>query len=68
MSSDALEALRAKVHADPDLARALAMLPDGELFDAIEQLARSAHVDVTRDELSAAAARARAEWALRWIR
>ncbi len=68
MPSDALDALRAQVHADPHLARTLAMLRDGQLFDAVEQLARSAQLDVTRDDLDTAAARARAEWTLRWIR
>jgi len=68
MSKEGLAALRARVHADEDLAQRLSRIAP-ELFDGeIVRLAAEMGCDVAEDDLRAAAAQARQAWALRWIR
>ncbi len=68
MSRQGLDALRARVHADPELARRLHAL-EPERFEAeLLRLAAEHGDDVTRPDLDAARALARQEWLLRWVR
>ena len=68
MSQRGLEALRARVHADVELARRLRRLEPARFVDEVAALAASLGIEVTREELDAALARSRQAWALRWIR
>ncbi len=68
MSRAGLDALRARVHADPELARRLRELEPERLHAEVLRLAADAGDDVTAEDLGAAVARARQEWMLRWIR
>jgi hypothetical protein len=63
-----LDALRARVHADAELARRLRRIDPARFVDEVTALAASLGIVVTRDELDAAIARGRQAWALRWIR
>jgi hypothetical protein len=68
MSRHGLEMLRARVHADPELARRLRRLEPERFHAEVLRLAAQAGDDVTPADLGEAVAQARREWMLRWIR
>lgn len=68
MSREGLEALRARVHADPALATRLCGAAPEHFAEHVLRFARDAGIDVTADDLTAACAQARRRWLLRWIR
>jgi hypothetical protein len=68
MSTDGLDALRARVHEDEELARRLRQIDPARFVNEVTALAASLGIAVTRAELDAAIARGRQAWALRWIR
>ncbi|MDB5069959.1 MAG: hypothetical protein JWM87_1070 [Candidatus Eremiobacteraeota bacterium] len=68
MSTEGLEALRARVHADAELARRLRRVEPERFTDEVLELAAAAGYDVTAAELHETIARAREAWILRWIR
>lgn len=68
MSKEGLEALRARVGADAELARRLRRIEPARFVDEVTALAASLGIVVTRDELEAAIARGGQAWTLRWIR
>jgi len=68
MSAEGLDALRARVHADAELARRLRRIDPARFVDEVTALAASLGIAVTREELDSAIARERQAWALRWIR
>jgi hypothetical protein len=68
VAADGLRALRERVHADPELARALAGLDDDALHAHALSLAADISAEVTPEDLAGAIEAARREWLLRWIR
>lgn len=68
MSRQGLDALRARVHAEPELARRLRALEPERVDAELLRLAAERGDDVTRADLDAARALARQEWMLRWVR
>jgi hypothetical protein len=68
VSEEGLDALRARVDADAELARRLRRIDPTRFVDEVTAVAASLGIVVTRDELEAAIARGRQAWALRWIR
>ncbi len=68
MSRQGLDALRARVHADPALARRLRALEPERFQAEVLRLAAESGDDVTPADVSEALARARQAWMLRWIR
>jgi hypothetical protein len=67
MSREGLEALRACVYADPELARDLNDVADARLGAEVVRAAAELRCDVTDDDVSTAIAQAREAWLLRWI-
>ncbi len=68
MSQQGLEALRARVHGDPELARALRRLAPEQFEAELLQLAAECGADVTPQDVGEARVRARRDWMLRWVR
>ena len=68
MSQRGLDALRARVHAEPELACRLRGLQPAAFAAEVLRVAAERGEDVTRHDLDAAAALARREWMLRWVR
>jgi hypothetical protein len=68
MSRHGLDALRARVHADPELARRLRGLAPERFHAEVLRLAAEAGDDVTPAEVGEAVTQARQAWMLRWIR
>ena len=67
MSKEALDALRARVHGDPELARRLRAIPAGEFTESLPRIAAELGYDVTQDDVTEAIAQAKRSWTLRWI-
>ena len=68
MSAEGLQALRARVGADPDLARRLRRLAPERFSGEVARLAAELGFDVAEADLDAAIAHARSAWMLRWVR
>ncbi len=68
MSQQGLEALRARVHGDPELARSLHRLAPERFEAELLRLAAEGGDDVTPRDVGEARARARQDWMLRWVR
>ncbi len=68
MSRQGLDALRARVHADPELARRLRGFAPERVEAEVLKLAGAYGDDVTAADLAAALAQARQAWLLRWVR
>ena len=68
MSQAGLDALRARVHADPELARSLRDLAPAHFEAELLRLAAELGDDVTRRDVGEAVAQARQAWMLRWVR
>lgn len=68
MSQAGLEALRARVHGDPELARRLRALASDRFEAELLRLAAERGDDVTPRDVGEAIARARQAWMLRWVR
>jgi hypothetical protein len=64
----ALDALRARVWSDPDLAARLAAIPDAQLAGEVEIVARAMGLVIGPDEIARAIDASRGAWLLRWIR
>jgi hypothetical protein len=67
MAEDGLNALRARVGNDVELARRLQRIEPERFVDDVCVLAAELEFDVSAAELDAAIARGRQAWALRWI-
>ena len=67
MAQEGLDALRARVHADAELARRLRGIDPARFADELVAVAASVGIGVTRSELEAAVERGRGAWMLRWI-
>lgn len=63
-----VDALRALVHRDPDLAAELAAVPDALLEVELLRRADGFGLELTAVELERAMAVARREWTTRWLR
>jgi hypothetical protein len=68
MSREGLDALRARVNVDPDLARRLRRLEPEGFSGEVVRLAGELGLDVAEADLDAAIAQARSAWMLRWVR
>lgn len=68
MSREGLQALRARVHGDPELAMRLRAAKPEQVVAAVLAAAAAHGDDVTREDCEDAMRRARQEWAQRWIR
>jgi len=68
MSREGLDALRARVSADPELARRLHGLEPERFAGEVARLAAELGLDVAEADLDAAIAQARMAWMLRWVR
>jgi hypothetical protein len=68
VSRQGLEALRARVHGDPELARGLRRLAPERFEAELLRLAAERGDDVTPQDVGEARARARRDWMLRWVR
>ena len=68
MSQEGLEALRARVHADAELARRLRRLEPAAFAAEVLRTAGAWGLDVTQHDLDGAVAQARRDWLLRWLR
>lgn len=68
MSQEGLEALRARVHADAELARRLRRLEPDALAAEVLRAAAACGDDVTQRDLDEAMQHARRDWMLRWVR
>lgn len=68
MSTDGLEALRARVRADDALARRLRHAEPERFAAELTRVACELGLDVTPDDVDAALAAARRDWTLRWTR
>jgi predicted ribosomally synthesized peptide with nif11-like leader len=68
MSREGLDALRARVSADPDLARRLHRLEPERFTSEVIREAAELGFDVAEPDLDAAIAQARSAWMLRWVR
>jgi hypothetical protein len=68
VSREGLDALRARVHADPELARRLYRVPDDRFADELSRIAAAAGCEVDAGDVRAALAQARTSWGLRWVR
>lgn len=68
MSRQGLEALRARVHRDPELARSLRRLAPERFEAELLRLAAECGDDVTPQDVGEARTRAHRDWMLRWIR
>jgi hypothetical protein len=68
VSQRGLEALRARVHGDPELARRLRGLAPERFEAELLRLAAEHGDDVTELDVEQALARARRDWMLRWVR
>lgn len=68
MSETGLDALRARVAADAELARRLRRIDPARFADEVVSVAASLGIGLTRGEVGAAVERSRGAWALRWIR
>ncbi len=67
MSKEGLDALRARVHEDAELAARLRRIePDG-FADELERLCADLGFNVAADDVEAAIAQGRQAWALRWV-
>jgi len=67
MSKEGLEALRARVHADAELARWLRRVEPERFKDEVLRLAAENGDAVTARDLDETIAAARQAWMLRWI-
>jgi hypothetical protein len=67
MSKEGLDALRAVVHQDPDLARRLHRIAPAQLVDEVVRLAAALGLGVDEADVHAAIMHGRQSWALRWI-
>jgi hypothetical protein len=67
MAENGLDALRARVHGDAELARRLRAIDPARFADEVVAVAASVGIAVTRSELEAAVERGRGAWMLRWI-
>jgi hypothetical protein len=67
VAQQGLDALRARVHADAELARRLRRIDPARFADEVVAVAASVGIGVTRRELEAAVERGRGAWMLRWI-
>jgi hypothetical protein len=68
VSRQGLDALRARVNGDPDLARRLRRLEPERFAAEVLRLAAGYGDDVAQADLDEAVAHARQAWMLRWIR
>jgi nitrogen fixation uncharacterized protein len=68
MSRQGLDALRARVSDDLDLAQRLRGLEPDRFTSEVARLAAELGFDVAEADLDAAIAQARAAWMLRWAR
>ena len=68
MSKEGLEALRARVHADAELAQRLRRVEPERFKAEVLRLAAADGYDVTAADLDETIARERKAWMLRWIR
>jgi hypothetical protein len=66
MSEDGLDALRARVNADAELARRLRRIEPEHFALEVERLAAELGCDVAADDVHAAVAQGRRAWLLRW--
>jgi hypothetical protein len=67
MAGEGLNALRARVDEDVELARRLRRIAPERFVDDVRALAAELGLDVPAAELEAAIAHGRQSWALRWI-
>ena len=67
MSKEALNALRALVHQDPDLARRLHRIAPEHFIDEVLRLAAGLGISVNDADVQQAIMHGRQSWALRWI-
>jgi predicted ribosomally synthesized peptide with nif11-like leader len=67
MAEEGLDALRARVDEDVDLARRLRRIDPERFVDEVRAIAAELGFDVTAAEFDAAIAHGRQQWALRWI-
>jgi hypothetical protein len=63
-----LAALRARVHADPELVARLHGLTGAQFSGEVVRVAAELGCDVMRNDVDAAIAHGRQAWMLRWIR
>jgi len=66
MTERGLDALRARVGADAQLAHRLRRIDPARFADEVVAIAASVGIVVTRSELEAAVERGRGAWMLRW--
>jgi hypothetical protein len=67
MSNDGLNALRARVYEDPDLARHLLGIAPEHFVDEVLRLAAGLGLSVGDADVQQAIMHGRQSWALRWI-
>ncbi|HEY0614988.1 MAG TPA: hypothetical protein VGC96_10125 [Candidatus Elarobacter sp.] len=68
MAKDALDALRAAVHADPDLALLLRRTDPEEFFTTVLRVADERGLAVTHEDVHEAVSAGRQAWLTRWLR
>ena len=68
MSQEGLEALRARVSEDPELAQRLYAIEPARFVEEVTAAAARLGCEVTEDDVRLAIAQARHAWMLRWVR
>ena len=68
MSREGLDALRARVSDDPELARRLHGLEPERFVGEVARLAAQMGFEVAEADVDAAIVQARSAWMLRWVR
>lgn len=68
MSQAALDALRARIYDDVEVARRLRRIEPELFVSEVTRVAAESGLDVAADEIRRAIEQGRLEWSLRWIR
>jgi predicted ribosomally synthesized peptide with nif11-like leader len=68
MSREGIEAFRARVHQEPELARQLHAVEASRFTDEAVRIAGELGCAVTASDVEDAVARGRGDWTLRWTR